>query len=198
MPYLLARKITKIDYLIISHFDEDHIGGLFDAMNNIKVGKVLISKQLKTNENYEVFKQIVKANNIKVQAVEKGDTLSVEKNIHLDFLWPNNSKLISNNFSNNNSLVFKLYYKNFSCIFTGDIESKAEQEILQEYKNNKKELESTILKVAHHGSSTSTTWEFLECVNPKIALIGVGKNNKFGHPENEVINRLENIRSKSI
>ena len=77
-------------------------------------------------------------------------------------------------------------------LFTGDIEQLAEQTILQENMN----LQSTILKVAHHGSKTSSTKEFLKVVNPRIALIGVGKDNKYGHPNKEVIEKLERIGTK--
>lgn len=75
--------------------------------------------------------------------------------------------------------------------FTGDIEQIAEKEILQEYQENENVLKTDILKVAHHGSKTSSTQGFVEVVSPKIALIGVGKNNKFGHPNEEVFNRLK-------
>ena len=89
---------------------------------------------------------------------------------------------------NNNSLVFKFIYKNFSILFTGDIEKIAEEKIINNI--SKSILKSDILKIPHHGSKTSTTEKFLEYVNPKIALIGVGKNN-FGHPSDVVIERLE-------
>ena len=130
--------------------------------------------------------------------VEQGDRLKIEKDLYFDILWPSNSKLISENVLNNNSIVCKLHYKNFSCLFTGDIEEIAEKQILQEYKNNLQILNSTILKVAHHGSKTSSIQEFVDAVKPKVALIGVGKNNKFGHPNNDVIERIENIRYKNI
>ena len=99
---------------------------------------------------------------------------------------------------NNNSIVCKLHYKSFSMLFTGDIEEIAEKQILQEYKSNLNILNSTILKVGHHGSKTSSIEEFIGAVRPKIALIGVGKNNKFGHPNNEVIERLEKLRYKDL
>jgi len=99
--------------------------------------------------------------------------------------------MISENILNNNSIVCKLNYKNFSCLFTGDIEEIAEKQILQVHKNNLNILNSTLLKVPHHGSKTSSTQEFIDKIKPKIALIGVGKNNKFGHPNDEVIERLK-------
>ena len=88
-------------------------------------------------------------------------------------------------------------YKNFGMLFTGDIEEIAEKQILKEYKNLRV-LDADILKVAHHGSKTSSTQEFIQRVTPEIALIGVGKNNKFGHPNDGVIERLENLRNKNL
>lgn len=89
-------------------------------------------------------------------------------------------------------------YGNFSCIFTGDIEKIAEKQILEEYKQNIQILKSTVLKIAHHGSKTSSIKEFLETLRPQIALIGVGQNNKFGHPNKEVIERLTKLRYKNL
>lgn len=99
---------------------------------------------------------------------------------------------------NNNSIVAKLIYKDFSILFTGDIEGIAEKQILSAYKNNMQNLNSTILKVGHHGSKTSSTKNFIETINPQIALIGVGENNMFGHPNDGVIERLEKIRCKDL
>lgn len=81
-------------------------------------------------------------------------------------------------------------------LLTGDIEEIAENQILEEYKNNEQTLKSTVLKVAHHGSKTSSTQSFLEKVQPKIALIGVGKDNTFGHPNDGVLERLKNLNIK--
>lgn len=102
--------------------------------------------------------------------------------------------MISKNAINNNSLVCKLVYKDFSMLFTGDIEEVAEKAILSEYgRTGANILNSTILKVAHHGSKTSSTIEFINAVNPKYALIGVGKNNKFGHPSDITISNLQSL-----
>lgn len=183
-----------LDYIIISHFDSDHIGGLLEVMNNLNVKNVIISKQSENSENYQRFKEIVKKKRIKVAIVGKGDRLKIDNNLYFDILWPDNSKVISENVLNNNSIVCKLYYKDFSILFTGDIEEIAEKQILGEYKNSIHILKSTILKVPHHGSKTSSIKEFLKAVRPKVVLIGVGENNKFRHPNDEVIKRLENIR----
>lgn len=160
-------------------------------MKEIKVGTVVISKQGEDSEKYEEFKQIVKEKKIKVKVVSKGDRLKIEKDLYFDILWPNNEQLIEENVLNNNSIVCKLQYKNFSMLFTGDIEETGEKQILQTYKNNLDVLSSTVLKVAHHGSKTSTIKDFVEAVSPKVTLIGVGENNKFGHPNEEVLERLK-------
>lgn len=167
-------------------------------MEELKVKTVIISKQGETSENYEKLKKIVNNEKIKIQVVKKGDRIKIEKDIHIDILWPNNSKIINENILNNNSIVCKLQYKSFSALFTGDIENIAENQILEDYNGKTQLLNSTILKVAHHGSKTSTTQEFLDAVKPKIALIGVGKDNNFGHPNDEVIKRLENMRHKNL
>ena len=90
-------------------------------MKELSVGKIIISKQGEESENYQKFKELIKDRKIKVQVVNKGDRLQIERNLYFDILWPDNSKLISENILNNNSIICKLHYKNFSILFTGDI-----------------------------------------------------------------------------
>ena len=196
VPYLLDRGVKSLDYVIISHFDTDHIGGILTVMEELKVDTVVISKQGETSENYERFVQIVKEKHIKTLIAGQGDRLKIENEFYFDILWPSKTNLITENILNNNSIVCKLHYKNFSMLFTGDIEELAEREILKQYKNNAQLLNSCFLKVAHHGSKTSSIKEFVEAVRPNISLIGVGENNKFGHPNKDVIERLEKVGSK--
>ena len=198
VPYLLARRIKHLDYAIISHFDTDHIGGILTVMQELKVKNVVISKQAEISENYKKFIKIGNEKHIKVIVVGQGDRLYIEKNLYFDILWPNPLKLIQENALNNNSIVCKLHYKNFSMIFTGDVEEIAEKQILQEYRENLQILSSNILKVAHHGSKSSSSQDFINAVKPNVALIGVGENNAFGHPNDGVIERLENLRYKSV
>ena len=195
-PYLLKKKIHKLDYVIISHFDSDHVGGILTILEELNVKQVLIPKQVEYSENYNKFLDIVKKRNIKVKIVGEGNTINIDKNTYLDILWPE-EKQITDNVLNNNSLIVRLCYKNFKMLFTGDIEEIAEQKLLQKYENTEK-LTADILKVAHHGSKSSSIAEFLEKVNPRIALIGVGKNNKFGHPNAGVLDRLNMLRNKNI
>lgn len=165
-------------------------------MQEIKVNNIIIGKQYKSSENYEKFIKIVKEKKITVKIVEGGEKVSIEDNLYFDIIWPFSDNMISDNSINNNSLVCKLNYKNYSMLFTGDIEAIAEKAILKKYSKSLNILKSDILKVAHHGSKTSSITEFIEKIKPKYAIIGVGEDNKFGHPSDSTIQNLEkaNIR----
>lgn len=231
LPYLLDKGIKRIDYIIFSHFDTDHCQGLIYLVGKIKIKNAIVGIQAEKYPNFKEFEQKAKNEKINVIIAKRGDKISINKNIFFDVLWPSKDNLIMNNSINNNSLVCKLNYYNFTMFFTGDIEKVAEEAILncnnnfdnnknsedsnknekvsnkneknrnkneKESNKNKKDniLSSTIIKVAHHGSITSSTIDFLNEVNPKIALIGVGKNNKFKHPSAEVIKRLQGKKVK--
>lgn len=194
LPYLLDRRVKTIDYMMISHFDSDHIGGLFAIMENLKVGNIIIAKQGKQSENLKKFQKIIAEKKINVVIVKKGDYIKIDKYSYFEILFPENN-LINDNVLNNNSIVARFNCLNFRMLFVGDIEEIAENRMIELYKENRK-LESTLLKVAHHGSKSSSIEEFLNIVKPKIALIGVGKDNKFGHPNEEVIKIIKKIGAK--
>lgn len=168
-------------------------------MQNLKVGVVVIGKQGEQSENYKEFLELAKSRKIKVIKVKAGDKIQIDENTLISILFPTEN-LITENILNNNSLVAKFTYaidgtKEFSMLLTGDIEKIAEDEIVSMYKNTN-ELQANILKIAHHGSKTSTTQEFLNLVKPQIALIGVGKNNSFGHPNKVTLDKLNNLGTK--
>lgn len=192
LPYLLDRRILKIDYVLISHFDTDHCGGILTIMEKVKVKNIIISEQAEHSENYERFKKLMIHKKIRLIEVKKGDKIKIGRYSEFKILFPT-SRLLSENPLNNNSIVAQFNYNNFKMLFTGDIEKLAEQQIL---KAEKAEIRADILKVAHHGSKTSSIPEFIKAVKPKIALIGVGKNNTFGHPNQQTIKNLENIKCR--
>lgn len=194
LPYILDRGYTKIDYLFISHFDTDHVKSALTILEELNVKNAYISKQFEDSENYKEFLKIVKKKDISVTILKKGDVVKLEKNLEFEIIWPDNKKIIKENILNNNALVMRLKYKEFSMLFTGDIEKEAEIEILKN--TSKEKLECDILKIAHHGSKTSSKQEFLDVAKPKIALIGVGKNNLFGHPNENVLERLKEKNCK--
>ena len=197
LPYLLDRGITKIDYMMISHFDSDHIGGLFYIMENLRVDNIIISKQGESSENLKKFIEILQSNirgsknKTNVILVKKGDNIKIDNTSYFEILFPE-EELINDNILNNNSIVAKFVSNNFKMLFTGDIEEIAENRLCELYKSTNK-LQADIIKVAHHGSKTSSTLNFLELVKPKIALIGVGENNNFGHPNDAVLKRIKDL-----
>ncbi len=190
VPYILDRGYTKIDYIFVSHFDFDHVGGILSILEELKVGKIIIGKQFENSENYEKMIKIARKKKVEIIQVDKENDIVIDE-VKFNIIWPDKENIIKENSLNNNSLVMKMIYKNFSMLFTGDIEEIAERNILDIYKDNSDILKSDVLKTAHHGSKTSSINEFLKLVKPKIALIGVGKTNTFGHPNTEVLERLE-------
>lgn len=190
VPYLLDRKITKIDFLMVSHFDSDHCGGLFAVLENLKVDNIIIGKQDAEYENCVDFLKLAKEKNVRVRSVQAGDNIKLDKKTHFQILWPDSNHMISENGINNNSILAKLVYGDFSMLFTGDIEELAEKEILKLYAQNNT-LNCNILKVAHHGSKSSSIQEIIDKITPQIAVIGVGKSNNYGHPNQDVIARIE-------
>lgn len=158
---------------------------------NVKI--LVISKQVEQSEECSKMLELAKKNNVRIIIVEAGQTLKLESSVSFSILWPDSKNLISENALNNNSIVAKLKYGKFQMLFTGDIEQIAEEKIVEKYGDK---LKSTILKIAHHGSNTSSIENFINAVKPEVVLIGVGKNNKYGHPNQDVINRLKKYGAK--
>lgn len=197
-PYLLDRRVKKLDYIIVSHFDADHAQGLEAVIQNIKVKNIIVCKQASDSALYKEIIKLCKKKNVNIITVKRGQTIKIDKYVHFEILHPGDIMLDDGKGGlNANAIVAKMYCtiknKTTTIMFTGDIEEKAEEELVKIYGDK---LKADILKVAHHGSKTSSIAEFLKCVSPKIALIGVGKDNTFGHPNSGVLSRLENINAK--
>lgn len=191
LPYLLDRRINKVDYIFISHFDSDHCNGLKAVIENITVKNLVISKQCEITNEYVELINLANKKNVNIIISKTNDKIYIDKYANIEILYASEKE----NDLNNNSIVCKLNYNNFNMLFTGDIEKKVEDKIIEKYKKTNM-LNVEVLKVAHHGSKTSTNQGFLNAVSPKIALIGVGENNKFGHPNDAVIQRLKKCGSQ--
>lgn len=187
IPYLRRKGINEIDLLILTHPHLDHLEGLLPILKEFKVDMVLDSGLLCDSSEYKEFISLILEKGISYHKAKAGDNFIFSNNLEIFLLNPlYNSDFYEESDFNNASIVVKLFYKNADFLFTGDIEEAAEKKLLA-WQNI---LQSDILKVAHHGSSTSTNLEFLDKVNPNIAVITVGKNH-FGHPSQKIIEKLE-------
>ncbi len=181
ISYLKSIGIRKLDYLIITHGDEDHMGEAITLVNNFKVDKVIFNIGEYQTLEKELIKVLDKKN---IKYYNNLKQLNIDK-YKLYFL---NTKIYDN--ENDNSKVIYFSYKNFKFLFMGDASVKREMDILDKYNL----INIDLLKVGHHGSKTSSSKKFIDEVNPKYSLISVGKNNRYGHPNKEVLNNLEKTK----
>jgi len=187
IPYLRRKGINEIDLLILTHPHLDHLEGLLPVLKEFKVDMVLDSGLPCDSSEYKEFISLIKKKRIPYHKAKAGDNFIFSNNLEIFLLNPlYDSDFYEESDFNNASIVVKLFYKDADFLFTGDIEEAAEKKLLV-WQNI---LQSDILKVGHHGSSTSTNLEFLDKVDPSIAVITVGKNH-FGHPSQKIIERLE-------
>ncbi len=176
--FLEAQNINKIDYFIVTHFDDDHMGGAYKILENFEIGILYTPNGASTTNAYKKFVKAVEDNNINI---DNGLTASKEITYSLGNA---NWKVLNINAkkSNNSSIVVELDYGNTKYLFMGDATTTVEKNINWD--------EVDVLKVAHHGSNSSTSETFLETIKPKYAIISVGKNNGYKLPDDDVINRL--------
>jgi len=190
-PFLKDKGVNSIDYMVLTHPDADHLSGLCDVIKNFNVESVIANGAIQTSDEYMDFLKYIKSKKINFKIVRRWDEIDNFNPAKIFILHPDeeNFDIYS---SNSKSVVFKLIYKDFSILMCGDIESDVEYNILRE----RFDLKSDVIKIPHHGSSTSSTMKFLERVKPKIAIIEVGQGNRFGHPQKEVLERLEKTGAK--
>ncbi len=180
VPYLLANHMRNIDVVFVSHEDNDHMGGIIALLENIRVGRIFLGERPEDNPLFDKLERIASSKNIPITYLNRGDKLSIGK-VQIHVLNPSHDKIDVNN----DSLAFNLTYGRADILYTGDIEMEGEDGILK----SGLDIDTDILKVAHHGSSTSSTAAFLNKANPNISVISVGKNN-YGHPNSGVLTRL--------
>src|SRR3989338_2316382 len=175
-----------IDAVIITNPDQDHIGGFLDVLKVYKIDGVFESDAENDSKIYQNLKAEIKNKNIPEILAKKEMRLDIGGGAVIDILFPDRD--VSSWTNNDGSIVAKLSYGTNSIMLTGDSTTLTEKIILEE--NSKQKLKSTILKVGHHGSRTSTSYDFVKAVSPTYALISDGKNNKYGHPHQDTLDTL--------
>ncbi len=182
--YLKNLGITKIDYLIGTHPHEDHIGGLDDVINNFDIGQIYMPKIETTTKTFEDVLEAIENKNLTVTAPNKGDKIELGQAVGEFMTEP----ILDKDNLNVSSLVLRLEFGNTSYLFMGDAEEENEETI--------RWPKTDVLKVGHHGSSTSSSESFLEQVEPQYAIIMAGKDNSYGLPTQETIDKLNNMGSE--
>lgn len=186
VEFLQSLNISKIDFLVGTHPHEDHIGGLDDIINNFDIGTIYMPKVATTTKTFEDVLDAIQAKSLFVTTPEIGKSFNMgSANFQILSAGTDEEDL------NSCSIVLKLTFGNLAYLFTGDEETVNEEQMI----SSGYDLSADVLKVAHHGSNTSTSEEFLNKVSPDVAIIMVGRDNSYGHPHSEVLNRLE---SKNI
>jgi competence protein ComEC len=187
-PYLWSRGFQKLDVVALTHAHQDHIGGLTAILENFRVRSLWIGREV-NSPALKHLEEFARAKKIPIVHQARGSKLSWD-GVEGEFLWPQPSAgELSSNAQNNDSLVLRLRYGNRAILLPGDAEKQAENEMLAG--NSAEVMCADVLKTGQHGSKNSTTPEFLAAVRPHVAVISAGEENPYGHPNRELLERLE-------
>ena len=184
--FLKSEGISKIDYLVGTHADEDHIGGLDDIVNELEIGKIFMPKIEEDAKNYQNVVKAAKKKNLEIENPKISDKFTIN-DANCEIMSVQNEGDYS---ENNSSIVIQMNYGKTKYLFMGDAEKETE--------NSRKLEKVDVLKVGHHGSNTSSSESFLEQVRPYYAVIEVGKNNSYRLPNKYTISRIEKIGAKIL
>lgn len=182
--FLWHKGLSRVDYLIATHADLDHIDGLNDVAKNFKIKSALVARTSSNNSTFTKFSNMLKQQNIPLEIISRGDVLKFG-DVTIEILSPQKSLEVNAPSTNDDSVAFIVRYGSRSFMFTGDIESKTENALTSSFEN----LRCDVVKVAHHGSKTSSTEKFIKATRPKFAVISVGLLSPYGHPNKDVVER---------
>jgi competence protein ComEC len=175
--------MSRVDYALATHAHADHMGGFRDVIRNFSLGEMILARAPADNGQYERFSETIVQRGIAGAAISAGDRFEIE-GVMVEVLWPQNQNGIEGESGNNDSIVLRLVYGSVSILLAGDIERAAEDQLVRSAL-----LRADVLKVPHHGSSSSSTEAFIDAVSPRLAVISVGERSRFGHPHKTVVDR---------
>jgi competence protein ComEC len=179
----------NIDLVILTHPHLDHLSGIIEVIKRYKVGQVLAPNLISSSPPYREWLNLIKTQNTKYTLAQSGQQIKLDGGVILNVLNPPETAASeAESDIENNGIVIRLTFAEVSFLFTADVGQEVENRLI----NERAGLSCTVLKVAHHGSATSTISDFLSVAKPRIAVISVGANNSFGHPDKEVLERLKN------
>jgi competence protein ComEC len=184
--FLWHRGLDRVDYILATHADADHIDGLNDIARNFRVRAALVARTPKSDQEFARFSETLAAQRIPIQIIGSGDELGFG-DVTMNVLWPPPAQNADTPSQNNDSIVLRLLFGHRSILLTGDIEARAEDALVPFAET----LHADVVKVAHHGSKTSSTPGFIGATQPRYAIISVGQTSIFGHPSPDVVKRWQ-------
>ncbi len=189
VKFIKKLNVTTLDYVIATHAHEDHVGGLGTIINNFTVKKVYSPVDSYSSTCFKEFTEAAEKQ-CGITVLKSGTDFKLD-NALIKTLWPVSPE---NEDTNNTSIVLKMIYGNISFLFTGDLEHDAETRLVE----TGADLRADVLKVGHHGSDTSSSYLFLRSVLPQIGIISCGKDNSYGHPHKEILERFDQAETKIL
>lgn len=180
VDYLKEQGVSMIDYLIATHPHADHIGGMDNVIDQFEIGVIYMPRVAHTTKTYMELLEAIDEKNLRIRTAKAGVTITID-DVTVEILAPD-SQLESDNL-NDYSVVLKLIYGKTKFLLQGDAEKKSEEFILE----SGMDIKADVIKLGHHGSSTSSTPKYIEAVDPDYAIVMAGEGNKYGHPHKEVV-----------
>lgn len=187
VSFLKSKGVKKLDYVVATHPDADHIGGLIAVLNTFPVSNFVDSGKVHTSQTYYEMLELIDKKNIKFKVAKELDKLALDPNLIIRVLHADENAADSNDAS----IVLKATYNKVSFLLMGDADTAIEDMIKTKY-----DVKATVLKNGHHGSDTSSSAAFISNVKPSVAIFSYGKNNSYGHPNLAVESRMKNVGAK--
>jgi competence protein ComEC len=182
--FLWQRGYSRVDYILPTHADTDHMQGLVDVAKNFRVRGALMGRENVDDEDFTELSGVLRHRGIPVLNISRGDTLGFD-GVNVEVLYPEAETSPGSAWDNDHSVVLRIVYGDIEFLLTGDIEQPAESELL----GDRERLRADVIKVPHHGSRTSSTEGFVAATGARYAIIPVGRRSRHGHPHKEVVDR---------